>query len=57
MSETSGVSVFHVSLLEPYKPSIIPGRIQEPPPLVAINDENEWEIEEILDSAVRRHKL
>jgi len=49
--------VFHVSLLEPYKPSAIPGRIQEPPPPVVINDENEWEIEEILDSAVRRRKL
>ena len=49
--------VFHVSLLESYKPSAIPGRIQDPPPPVVINDENEWEIEEILDSAVSRRKL
>ena len=50
-------SVFHVSLLEPYKPSTIPGRTQEPPPPVVINDENEWEVEDILDSAFRRRKL
>ena len=49
--------VLHVSFLEPYKPSAIPGRIQEPPLPVVINDEHEWEIEEILDSAMYHRKV
>ena len=49
--------VFHVSLLEPYKPSTIPGRTRDPPPPIVINDENEWEVEEILDSKLRYRKL
>ena len=48
--------VFHVSLLEPYKPSTIPGRTRDPPPPIVINDENEWEVEEILDSKLRYRK-
>ena len=43
--------VFHVSLLEPYKPSTIPGRTRPPPPPVVLDDELEWEVEEILDSS------
>jgi len=49
--------VFHISLLEPYKLSTIPGRTREPPPPIVINDENEWEVEEILDSKLRYGKL
>ena len=49
--------VFHISLLEPYKPSTIPGRFQDPPPPVVINDEYEWEVEHILDSIFRHGKL
>jgi hypothetical protein len=53
--------VFHVSLLEPYKPNIIPGRTQPPPPPVLVKDspevEIEYEVEEILDSEIRRHRL
>jgi hypothetical protein len=49
--------VFHVSLLEPHTSSDIPGRTQSPPPAVEIEDEEEWEVEEVLDSRVRRKKL
>jgi hypothetical protein len=44
--------VFHVSLLEPHTSSDILGRTQSPPPAVEIEDEEEWEVEE-----VRRKKL
>ena len=49
--------VFHVSLLEPHKESSIPGRLQPPPPPVEINDTEEYEVEEILDSKFRRRSL
>lgn len=42
--------VFHVSLLEPERASHIPGRRQDPPPPVEVEDELEWEVEAILDS-------
>jgi hypothetical protein len=42
--------VFHVSLLDPYKPSTILDRTQDPLPPVVVDDELEWEVEEILDS-------
>lgn len=48
--------VFHISLLELHRRSTIPGRSQPPPPPVVIEDELEWEVEEILDSKhIRRH--
>jgi hypothetical protein len=49
--------VFHVVLLEPYKQSDIPGRTQEPPPPVIIENEIEYEVEEILDSKLLRRRL
>jgi hypothetical protein len=49
--------VFHVILLEPYKESDIPGRVQEPPPPVVIEDDVEYEVEEILDSRISRRRL
>ena len=49
--------VFHVILLEPYKQSQIPGRTQEPPPPVIIEDIAQYEVEEILDSKVSRRRL
>jgi len=42
--------VFHVSLLDPFKLSIIPGRIVPPPPPVVVDSEQEFESEEVLDS-------
>jgi hypothetical protein len=45
--------VFHVSLLEPYRESTFPGRLQQPPPSIEIENHEEYEVEKILDS---RHK-
>jgi len=44
--------VIHVSELEPYYKDNF-GRKQEPPPPISINEEEEFEVEEILD--VRKH--
>jgi hypothetical protein len=33
---------FHVSLLEPYRVSTIPGRIHDPPPPIEVDDEHEY---------------
>jgi hypothetical protein len=44
--------VFHVSRLEPVIENNIPGRIQPPPPPTIINHEEEYEVNEILDSRI-----
>ena len=44
--------VYHVSMLEPSTPNIVPGRIQPPPPPVIIDGEPEFEITRILDSKI-----
>jgi hypothetical protein len=44
--------VFHVSMLEPCVPNIIPERIRPPPPPVTIDGEPEFEVSEILDSKI-----
>ena len=49
--------VFHTSLLEPFKANTIPGRIQAIPPPILINDEEEFEVENILDSKFQRKRL
>jgi Reverse transcriptase (RNA-dependent DNA polymerase)/RNase H-like domain found in reverse transcriptase/Integrase zinc binding domain/Chromo (CHRromatin Organisation MOdifier) domain/Integrase core domain/Retroviral aspartyl protease len=49
--------VFHVSLLEPYNKNTIPGRTQAPPPAIEIENSEEWEVQEILDSKRMRGKL
>jgi hypothetical protein len=49
--------VFHVTLLEPYTQSTIPGRMTEPASPVIIEDEVEYEVEAILDSKVSRRRL
>lgn len=43
-------NVFHVELLEPYKPNVIPGRTQPPPPPLEVEDQLEYEVAAILDS-------
>ena len=47
--------VFHVSLLQPTNPSIIPNRIEDPPPL-ELDDDEEYEDQRILDSKVDQHR-
>ena len=49
--------VFHVSLLEPYVESGIRGRKQEPPLLVEVEGELEYEVNRKLDSRIVRGKL
>ena len=49
--------VFHVSLLEPHKPSTIPGRSPPPPPPIVVNSEKEFEVEEVLNSKFKRKRL
>ncbi|MBW0484813.1 hypothetical protein O181_024528 [Austropuccinia psidii MF-1] len=49
--------VFHVSLLEPVKQSSIPNSHQLPPPPVLVEEQEEWELAQVLDSKHRRGKL
>lgn len=49
--------VFHISLLTPFIDNTIAGRKQTEPSPVIIEDEPEWEVEEILDLCYRRNRL
>ena len=49
--------VFHISLLERFIESDIPGRIQPPSPPVIIKNQIEYEVEDILDSKILRKRL
>lgn len=49
--------VFHVALLEPYHESKIPNRQNPPPPPININDSDEFEVSEVLDSRIKNGKL
>jgi len=42
--------VFHVSLLEPVTTDPLPGQVQPAPPPIIVDDEPEWEVDEIVDS-------
>ena len=35
----------------------LPGQVQEPPEPVEINNDEEWEVEQILDSCIHQRKL
>ncbi len=47
-------SMFHVSLLEPYHAATIPGKTHKPPPAIIVNGEQEYEVEEILNSRISK---
>ncbi|MBW0541202.1 hypothetical protein O181_080917 [Austropuccinia psidii MF-1] len=49
--------VFHVSLLDPVKNSTIPNRHQLSPPPVLVEEQEEWEVSQVLDSKLKRGKL
>ena len=49
--------VFHISLLERFIDSDIPGRIQSISPSVIIKNQIEYEVEDILDSKILRKRL
>ena len=46
--------VFHISMLEPATPNMIPSQVQPPPLPVFVDGELEFEITEILDSKVNQ---
>ena len=48
--------VFYISQLEPANPSLIPNRVNPPPPPIAIKGELEYEISQILDSKLDRRR-
>ncbi|MBW0532224.1 hypothetical protein O181_071939 [Austropuccinia psidii MF-1] len=49
--------VFHVSLSEPVKQSAVPNQHQFPPPPVIVEEKEELEVAQVLDSKIRRGKL
>ena len=50
-------NTFHISLLEPYTANRFPSQIKEPPPPIQIEGEDEYELEEIIDSRLHYNKL
>ncbi|MBW0481134.1 hypothetical protein O181_020849 [Austropuccinia psidii MF-1] len=50
-------SVFHVSLLKTVKRSSIPNQSQLPPLPVLVEEQEEWEVSQVLDSKIKRGKL
>ena len=48
---------FHINLLEPYYNQTFPSQKKLPPPPIEIEGENEYELEEIIDSRLFRNKL
>jgi len=49
--------LFHVSLLEPYHASTILGRIHDPLPIIEVDGEHEYEVENILNSRIFNRQL
>ena len=50
-------NTIHISLLEPYQDNQFPLQIQEPPPPIQIEEEDEHELDEIIDSRLHYNKL
>ena len=46
--------VFHISLLEPAASNPLEGQQQPPPPPIIIDENPEWEVQEIVDSKLRK---
>ena len=49
--------VVHISKLEPIAQDPLPGQVIFPPPLVVIEGNEKWEVEEAIDSHLYYHKL
>ena len=50
--------VFHISLLKPYKENnSFLGRHQTPPQPIVVDNEEEWEVEEVLDQRTKRNQV
>ena len=50
-------NTFYISLLNPYEDNKFPSQIQEPPPPIRIEEEDEYELDEIIDSRLHYNKL
>ena len=50
-------NVFSPDKLQKAANDPLPGQVQEPPEPVKINDDEEWEVEQILDSRIHQKKL
>ena len=50
-------NTIHITLLEPYQDNRFPSQIQEPPPPIQIEGEDEHELDEIIDSRFHYNKL
>ena len=50
-------NTIHISLLEPYQDNQFPSQIQEPPPPIQIEGEDEHELYEIIDSRLHYNRL
>jgi len=50
-------NTFHISLLGPYHDNLFPSDIKEPAPPIQIEGEDEYELEEIIDSRLHYNKL
>ena len=46
-----------MSLLDPFDDDPLPGQWNLPPLLVIVDDNEEWHVEEILDSRIYRRRL
>ncbi len=49
--------MFHVCFLEPYHESTIPKKIHDPPTPIEVDGEQEYEVEDILDSRIFNRQL
>jgi len=50
-------NTFHISLLEAYQDNRFPSQIKEPPPSIQIEEEDKYELDEIIDSRLHYNKL
>ena len=50
-------NIFHISLLDPAENDPLPGQQTPPPSPSEVDGEEEYHVEEILDSRVRRRRL
>ena len=48
--------VFHISLLQPADSSLIPNRLDDPPPPLEVDDSTEYKVYHILDSKIDCHQ-